>query len=384
MKPIRHEQLAKDIQGWENTELHRTGTLGDLRTAEWLAGLANEAGVSAALHKFDLRRWAPRRCEVYAGDRVAEGVPLFDGGTTTAEGVAGRLGPLPAEPGCIGLGALGPEAGDDNRLIADARAMSTYPALVTIAKMNPGLPGLALRNADRFNAPFGPPVLQVHTECEPWLRTLAEAREIVHVIVDVAFEAAQGVNVEARIAGTDPALPPLVVMTPKSSWWQSTAERGGGIAVWLALLRHFVGHQPHRDVAFVATSGHELGHLGLDHFLEQNPQLAAGAHAWMHLGANFAARDARPRLQASDAQLQGLAIEALAAAAAPPADLAPLDKRPGGEARNIYDLGGRYVSYLGSNPWFHHPDDCWPHTVDVDKASRLAEAAIAIASRLAA
>ena len=377
------ERLAKDIQGWEIAELHRTGTLGDRRSAEWLVGLASAAGPPVALHTFPLQRWVPGQCEIRGNGRVATGVPLFDGGTTGPEGVSAPLAALPCASANIGLGALGGDAGDDNRLVAEARAAGKHPALVSVARMNAQLPGLALQNADRFTTPFGPPVLQVDTEHEPWLRALAKTHEPVQVIVDVAFQSAEAFNVETRVAGSQPGLAPLVVMTPKSSWWQSTAERGGGIAIWLALLRHFVANQPRRDVAFVATSGHELGHLGLDHFLETNAELRSSAHVWMHLGANFAARDSRPRLQASDAALQALALEAMAAAGAPPPDLAPLGQRPGGEARNIHDLGGRYISFLGTNPWFHHPDDRWPDTVDVDKASRLAAAAIAIANRLA-
>lgn len=378
------ERVAADIRGWEQPDQHRTGTAGDRRTAEWLAGLVGETGLSPKLRTFGLRRWAPRRCEVRAGDHVAAGVPLFDGGTTGPAGIRASLAELPAQPTSIGLGALGPDAGQNNRLVAEARTANAHPALVAVAKLNADLPGLALQNADRFNTPFGPPVLQVDTACEPWLLGLARARAPVQVTVDVAFESAHGVNVESSVAGSEPTLAPVVAMTPKSSWWQSTAERGGGIAAWLALLRHFAANRPRRTLIFVATSGHELGHLGLEHFLEHRPQLATSAHAWMHLGANFAARQSRPRLQASDAQLQALAMEAMTGAGAPPADLAPLGKRPGGEARNIHDQGGRYISFLGTNPWFHHPDDRLPETVDMDRASRLATAAIAIVSRLAA
>ncbi|MDE0350637.1 MAG: hypothetical protein OXM56_13135 [Gammaproteobacteria bacterium] len=52
------------------------------------------------------------------------------------------------------------------------------------------------------------------------------------------------------------------------------------------------------------------------------------------------------------------------------------------EARDIHDPGGRYVSYLGTNPWFHHPDDRWP-TTEVAKTARLATAMLSIADRLA-
>ena len=171
------------------------------------------------------------------------------------------------------------------------------------------------------------------------------------------------------------------MLTPKSSWWVSTAERGGGIAVWLALLRHFAANQPGRDVIFIATSGHELGHLGLEHYLTTNP--APGAHAWLHLGANFAALGSGIRIQASGKNSLDTIHTALANAGCEPAGTNPVGVRPGGEARNIHDLGEPYLSILGSNPWFHHPDDRWPKTVDLDWTCRIAEALLGIARHLA-
>ena len=44
----------------------------------------------------------------------------------------------------------------------------------------------------------------------------------------------------------------------------------------------------------------------------------------------------------------------------------PGDLRPVGEARNVFDSGGRYASVLGPGPWFHHEDDRWTHAVDRD------------------
>ena len=60
-------------------------------------------------------------------------------------------------------------------------------------------------------------------------------------------------------------------MTPRSSWWQSTAERGGGLVCWLESLRALVASSPVCDVIFTANSGHELGHLGLDDFMRRRP-----------------------------------------------------------------------------------------------------------------
>ena len=378
-------QAAADIQGWDAIEGHRTGTAGDRQTAQWLADLAAEAGAAPKLHSFPLHRWVPQECAITVGERRAEGVPLFDGGSTGPEGVAAPLVELPANThGAIGLGVIGGEAGAAaNRAFATARSAASMSALVAITKMNSTVPGLALQNADSFEAPFGPPVLQVASTEEAWLLAAARERSPAKLVVHVRTETAEGWNVAASVDGADRHLAPLVVVTPKSSWWTSTAERGGGIAAWLALLRHFLHQRPARQIVFIATSGHELGHLGLAHYLATNPTLAANAKAWLHLGANFAAAGSRVRLQAADEALAAFARNALAEAGAPAQDETPIGRRPGGEARNIHDIGGRYVSLLGSNAWFHHPADRWPTTVDVPRTERCIAALITIATQLA-
>ena len=375
----RGGQISTDIQSWDAINDHRTGTSGDRQTSDWLMAQARAAGIVAHREDFSLSRWILESCSVRHGDVVAEGVPMFDGGTTGAQGVSGRLGLLTnGGPATIGLGSFGNAAGPANRTLADARNAGAHRALVAVSNMDARVTGLALQNADRFRTPVGPPVLQVATEHGRWLRDAAARGEPVTLIAHVGFETATGTNVVCRIPGREPHLAPLVVLTPKSAWWVCTAERGGGIAVWLALLRHYAANRPRRDVLFVATSGHELGHLGLDHFLTTNARRTA--HAWIHLGANFAAVDSRLRLQASDADLLGTARSALAASDVSVATTTPLGERPGGEARNIHDLGERYVSLLGTNAWFHHPDDRWPVTVDLDRTRRIIDAALAIAT----
>ena len=373
------EQVAADIRGWDATLDHRTGTAGDAATSEWLAGLVREAGAEPELQTFRFDRWVPGDCAVAVNGRRAEGVPLFDGGMTGPSGVEGVLAPLPGCGGiCVGkIGNGAPEGA--NGEFAAARAAGHCPALVAIAAMDAEVPGLALQNADRFVDPFGPPVLQVASEEGDWLLEAASRGEAACVVVDVALEPASASNVVARIPGRDPSLAPVVVMTPKSAWWTCTAERGGGIAVWLALLRHFAGNRPRRGVVFTANTGHELGHTGLDHFLREEPGLAKGAHVWIHLGANFVARGSERRLQASTEELQGLAERAMAEHGVSPDSIRSPGQRPFGEARNIFDIGGEYVSWLGSNRWFHHPEDRWPDTIDVGVAERMVAAAVEIA-----
>ena len=381
-----HDRISTDIQGWDAIADHRTGTPGDRQTTDWLIAHARAVGVAAERQDFELSRWMPRACTVEAPGVVIEGVPMFDGGTTGGEGVGGRLALLTGaeavrESAAIGLGSFGNAAPGATRALAQARKSDAWQAIVAVSKMDPQVTGLAVQNADRFNAAFGPPVLQVATDHEAALQTVVRRGETVRVTVHVDFETATGSNVVCRIPGRTRGLAPLVVLTPKSAWWVCTAERGGGIAVWLALLRHFARNRPARDVCFVASSGHELGHLGLAHFLA-TPALPS-AHAWIHLGANFAAVDSRLRVQAADADLLGIARRVLTEVGVSIATTTPLGERPGGEARNVHDRGERYLSLLGSNAWFHHPDDRWPRTIDMDRCRRVVDAVRAIAVGLA-
>jgi hypothetical protein len=66
-------------------------------------------------------------------------------------------------------------------------------------------------------------------------------------------------------------------------------------------------------------------------------------------------------------------------AAGQPADvLAPPDQVPSGETRDIHKADGRYVTLVGTNPWFHLPSDRWPHTVDAARVARIAAGAAAM------
>ena len=88
---------------------------------------------------------------------------------------------------------------------------------------------------------------------------------------------------------------------------------------------------------------------------------------WFHLGANFAAKHGHGvRLQYSDHETRALVTEELDALKLKPTVETPVGQRPWGEARNIYDGKGRYISILGGNALFHHPDDKWPDAVNLE------------------
>lgn len=376
-------RIEADIRGWDAISNHRTGTAGDRATAKWLAGRLRDAGAEPRLDEFPFERRVLRNCAVSVGKRRAEGVPLFDGGLTGAQGMQGTVGALADADADIAVASFASHGADAaTPLLQQARRQGTRP-IVAYSKTADIAPGLALLNAPCHAAPFGPPVLQVATEHGPWLVAAAREGATANFVAHATLERTTAGNVLATVPGSDRTLAPLYVMTPRSAWWTCTAERGGGIALWLECVRLCAAAPGARDVHFLATTGHELGHAGLTHFLEARPNVVAEAHAWLHLGANFAAAQGRFRLQASPT-LMPLAADAFAAEGAAPDSSMPAGARPGGEAADIHDAGGRYVSLVGSQRWFHHPDDRWPSAIDLPRTERICRGFLRIARSLAA
>jgi hypothetical protein len=192
--------------------------------------------------------------------------------------------------------------------------------------------------------------------------------------------------VVVTIPGHDRNRAPIVVMTPRSSWWRSTAERGGGLVCWLESLRALLAAPPLCDVIFTANSGHELGHLGLDEFIARRPgwarPVAAGGAVWVHYGANIGAVGGELAILSTSDDLRELTAAELARAGRPADRIAPKTLVPSGETRDIHRAGGCYVTLVGSNPLFHLPQDRWPHAVDAAAVARIAAAAAGLVLNL--
>jgi hypothetical protein len=174
-------------------------------------------------------------------------------------------------------------------------------------------------------------------------------------------------------------------MTPRSGWWTCASERGGGIACWLELMRELKTGPLVRDVVFVASSGHELGHLGINAFVDRRPGIVSRSAGWMHLGANIgAAQDPGNTVQASDDPLEKMLADAMAAAGLAVTRRVPRGTVPGGEAEVVHRGGGRYVSVIGRNALFHNPADRGPESIDPKVISSFGDVFVRVARSIAA
>jgi hypothetical protein len=354
----------------------RTGGEGDAAAAAWLCERAAATGADARLLPVAFTCLVPGEARLEAGGARFAGLPLFDGGLT--DGIAGALGPLgSAAP--IGFAEMDPAAASlPGNAFAQARAESRHAGIVIALRTRPD--GLAPLNAHDAEAPFGPPVLQVAGRDAAAIGALAGAQ--ARLVVQGRRGAGLSHSIRAELPG---AAPPLVLLTPRTSWWTSTAERGGGILAWLTALKALAGAERARGVVGLATCGHELGHIGAHRAFADEPWLATDAPVVIHLGANLgAAEDERLTVRSNVAGLANRMAAALVAAGHPRAALEVVTGgTANGEAHEIAARGGRYLSLIGKNPWFHAPEDRWPVSVDGARAGAIAAAVASMAVDLA-
>ncbi len=358
------------LQAWDGQGTHRTGTDGDNAGAEWLAGVAASLGADPVIHEFPLDRLDPIEAMLEIDGVAIAGVPVFDAPADCD--IAGPIGLLgSAAP--IAVAELSPRAvyGRHYRQMREERSHS---ALVILCQGDQ--PGLGLLNAEQFDRPYGAPAMHVSSEDAPAIMAAIARGHSARLVLRSERRRALARNVEVTLPGHDRSRPPVVVMTPRSAWWQSTSERGGGIVCWLETLRALLSDRPGCDVVFTANSGHELGHLGLDAFLAHRPGWERrGQASWVHYGANIGAVGGRLSIMSASGDLRVAMQQALTAAGRAADDMAPVSQVPSGETRDIHLAGGRYVTLVGTNPLFHLPQDRWPGAVDVAAITRVAAGA---------
>ena len=359
---------------WDEVGAHRTGSEADAATVAWLADRCSSLGADVELQRVDLEILDPTAATIDIGAGRIVGLPLFDAGRGLR--LRGALGPVgSAAP--IGLVVAAPDGRSTARL-RELRIETDHRALVIVT--TGGEPGLCPVNAVDYPRRIGPPALQVSSEHRAALEEAAATGREVLFEVDLAPRAASTVNLVAAVgrprSGTSAG---LTVLTPRTSWWRSTSERGGGIVCWLEILRFAARVPGVGPIRLIATAGHELGHLGLKALLARTP-LEVLPGPWLHLGANIGAVGGRITLRSPDPEL----MRRFEAALDGQEDVVPevSDREPTSEAQLLHRGGAPYLSVVGTSRWFHNEADRLSDAVDVDRlaavASGIADAAIAV------
>ena len=366
---------ARLVAAFDASGVHRVGTPGDLASGAWLAAEAAQSGVAMA------RLSVPIQCtlveEAYlecAGLRI-DGLPMFD--SPACVRVSGTLCASDGQ-GDIGFATFPSNAASiKGQPLEQLRRATTHAALVVATRVTGD--SLAPINAQYYTTPFGPPVLQVAGMHHAFLAEQAARHATVQLVSRYRREAVDSFNIAAH-AASGTSRPPIAVVTPRTGWWESTAERAGGMVAWLAALHatgqlQRAGHLT-RDVMAWATCGHELGHLGLQELIHRHMPLITGAHYWLHLGANLGgAGTLTLRVRAVDAVEAQIMRDLLVAEGYPAQHILV---EPGntisGEGHDLTHLGAKVLSLAGSNRHFHAASDRWPANVNAPGIASIARA----------
>ena len=89
-----------------------------------------------------------------------------------------------------------------------------------------------------------------------------------------------GHNGVALIPGTGPTDETIIINAHADAWFDGAGDNGDGLAVLVALARHFAGgaYQPRRTLVFVASAGHHSpGMNGPRQVVAMNPEIAENA-----------------------------------------------------------------------------------------------------------
>jgi hypothetical protein len=347
--PLDRDTMMADIARYESFGIHRYGSPGAAAALDWIATELAAAGLAVTEQRFTMNR----QYVFERGTLEIEGrqLDIFQQWWPPEDRASVELTAPIAPEGLLRL-SLPYDRGaylNEGHRIRLAEAFARKPAAVLLDIDHPS-GEIFTYNVDQAAASWPVPVLLVASKDVPHLRPGAMAT----VALRGAYQrSVEGRNIVARLDRGRRHW--LVISTPVTSWFTSTCERGPGIAGFLTMARLASARFTEHDLVFVATSGHEIGHGGMEHFMKRGAPLPDSTAAWAHFGSSLACRDpvvtainssasmARP-VERAFAQVEGVRLTG--------------EKAAIGELRDVYSANYRhFFGMAGSHKYFHTPAD---------------------------
>ncbi len=275
--------LYRVVEAYAGFGDHHTGTEADRLTTAWLTGVLQGLGAEVTLEPFQFERYIVEASLSAEGEPVPIAPVFYSGlGRTDTE----RLDVIELD-----RSVAGPADALDKFVAVDADPGSDSDP------DSGGSDALVV-------AVEGPDDLPVWCNRVPWVKPVDEratGRAAVVVPANWAERIRAGARLtfEARLetttshnlvaalgsaAGVEDGAD-VIITTPLTGWTPAAGERGTGLATALAMAADLA--TDHR-VRFVACSGHELDHIGMQHHLAATE---IGGRPVIHLGASVGAVD---------------------------------------------------------------------------------------------
>jgi hypothetical protein len=389
--PLSVESLMATIDQYGSSPNHYSGTQADWSEENTVANqfIADGLQVNSIAYNFPRFRATNIALSTTAHSFHASALaPLDYSGTT---GPSGIEAPLVAAPN----GVMPVNAAEKIVVVSGGTVATSVPkaiaagakAEVFVTKALDDLPAWEDVNSRQGTGTL--PVILIGKESGKELVVDAEAGEEAHFTLQAELGTATDYDVWGELPGVDTSRK-VIVGTPVSSMVPSASERGGGVAILLALAKHYSAEprsQRSENLVFLATSGHEVGFLGLPALIQQKAGWFNSADAYVHLGASIGAYTGKENPDGSvtltggvstnltlhDSEnpiLETTSVNAFAAAGQPLKNTA-MHLGGSGEQVYAYQEGIPEVSANGSSLWFHTAADK-PEVVDPEMLAGLA------------
>jgi hypothetical protein len=272
-----------------------TGGPGDTATGGWLETELTRAGYECGRQVFEAPWFEVREATLSTGAATASVIPQA---VVVPTGAGGLTAPLRLAygdsrlDGAIAVVVLPPRRWSSAldplvaTALADIRARGAAAAVLVTT--GPTGDAIALNAPAHRDPAEGPVAILAPNDAGAFLDAAAEGRP-GRLVIEGLSGRRRAFNLTARLdrgAGRS-----LVLSTPRSGWFGCAAERGSGIAVWLAAALWLARRRDPIDVELVAISGHEFENLGGGRYLHERAPAPEHTRLWVHVGANLAARD---------------------------------------------------------------------------------------------
>lgn len=359
------QSLFADVQRYESFGVHRFGTSGQQGALDWTGQRLKDAGFAIEEQHFALpRQYFLDKATLVAGGQTLDVVPQWWLPENAARFALSA--PISAKGDATGQFIRLKIAYDQGAYLGPTQksairdAMQRHPAAVLLTIDHPS-GEIFTYNVAQDDAPWPVPVILVAPKDDAALAAAEQRGEAVSLSVTGHYaQQVQGRNLIGRLDRGKART--LVVSTPESSWFTSSCERGPGIAAFLATAAMAARSLPDMNLVFVATTGHEVGHGGMEYFIKDRAPQPKDVALWLHYGAALACRGAgdAPDNRATRVLAYSSSIQPYAEAAFRDVAATRLvrDKANVGELREI--LGAGYPHVLGMaalHPYFHTPVD---------------------------
>jgi hypothetical protein len=288
------ENLERDIVTYDDFGHHRSGEVGDLATTDWLEDRLTALGYAVTRQSFSIPSYVIDEASLIVDNKPIAVFPQFPVTFTPPSGLSGRLHSMAKPPenwaGKIAYVDI-PDSVRNGTLerpklfsAIDSAARSGAMAVIVMVRAKCGT--YKALNAPVALPAWPVPVVLVGENDAAALASVVDTGTTVSLSVTGTSKNLEAFNIIAEIGPTESR--PVVVSTPQSGWFNAAAERGSGIAAFLALAEWATTVKDQRFM-FVANSGHERVNYGAHKFMERFAPRPDETAFWLHIGANVGA-----------------------------------------------------------------------------------------------